>query len=131
MENKSNRARETKYAHLSLEDGILFFTYKPTGDIEVDLEVAKIGVQDRVAFCNGQAYPSLFDITPIKKFTKEARDYLANEGNDLVTASAILVNNALLRITVNFFIAVNKPKNPTRIFTDRNEAIHWLKMVSD
>jgi hypothetical protein len=114
----------TSYLRLSIENGILLCIYKPIN--EVDLAIAKSCVQDRLAFANGRAYPSLFDITHIKHSTKEARDYLANEGNEGVVASAIIVSSPMLKMAANFYIQVNKPQNPTRMFTSREEAIKWL-----
>ena len=98
--------------------------YKPIN--EMDLNIAKICVQDRLAYAGGQSYPSLFDITHIKHSTKEARDYFANEGNEGVVASAIIVSSPMLKMAANFYIKVNQPKNPTRMFTNRDEAIKWL-----
>lgn len=96
----------------------------------VDLEYAQACVSERLAFIDGKAYPSLFDITRIKQSTKEARDFMANEGNDLVSASAILIGSPMLKMTANFYIMVNKPKNPTRMFTDRKSALEWLSQFS-
>ncbi|WP_347159081.1 hypothetical protein [Pontibacter chitinilyticus] len=89
--------------------------------------MAKACVEERLVYIGKNSYPSLFDITRIKESTKEARDYMANEGNDLVLASAILVASPMLRMMANFFIMVNKPKNPTRMFTSKESAVAWLR----
>ncbi|WP_299824365.1 hypothetical protein [uncultured Pontibacter sp.] len=125
MNSKKNpNSVSTTYLDLFVENGILYCIYK---DIElVDLGIAKICVKDRLEFSAYKAYPILFDITRIKQSTKEARDYLANEGNDLVTASAILISSPMLKMAANFYIMVNKPKNPSRMFTDRESALEWL-----
>ncbi|MGV3640759.1 MAG: hypothetical protein ACO1NZ_09590, partial [Adhaeribacter sp.] len=108
---------ETNYLTLVVEEGILHCYYK---EMEMlDLTIAQTGVRDRLAYIKGKSYPSLFDITKVKQSTKEARDYMANEGNELVSASAILVTSPMLRMMANFFISVNKPKNPTRMFTEQ------------
>ncbi|MCX2739836.1 DUF7793 family protein [Pontibacter anaerobius] len=121
---KDPNIRSTKYINLAVDSGILHCVYK---DIELlDLDIAKICVQDRLEFIQGETYPSLFDITRIKQSTKEARDYLANEGNDFVSASAILISSPMVRMSANFFIQVNKPKNPTRMFTNQPSALEWL-----
>ncbi|MEJ8803304.1 DUF7793 family protein [Pontibacter sp. H249] len=122
---KNTRTKLTEYLELFMEDGILYCIYK---DVElVDLAIAKKCVQDRLNFIGQETYPSFFDITRIKQSTKDARDYLANEGNDLVSASAILVGSPMLKMSANFFIMVNKPQNPTRLFTDRKSALEWLE----
>lgn len=115
----------TKYVTMNIEDGIFHMNYHPLK--ELNMTIAKEIVKERVAFKNGVAYPSLFDIQQIENSTKEARDYMANEGNNLVKASAIIVSNPMLRMMANFFIMVNKPKNPTRMFTDKQSAVEWLK----
>ncbi|MBD1395539.1 hypothetical protein H9Q13_00035 [Pontibacter sp. JH31] len=93
----------------------------------MDLNIAEICVKDRLAYIGEYSYPSLFDITKIRQSTKRARDYMANEGNAGVTASAILVSSPMIKMAANFYIKVNKPKNPTRMFTNREEAVEWLQ----
>nr|WP_133242751.1 hypothetical protein [Pontibacter virosus] len=102
----------------------MYCIYKETK--ELDIEKARECVQDRINYIGEQVYPSLFDITQVKHSTKEARDYLANEGNVGVTASAILVSSPMVKMAANIYIHVNKPKNPTRMFTSKEEAVQWL-----
>ena len=119
------KSEDTEYANMHIEDDILYCNYKKIDVLDID--AVKVGVQDRVKFSENVSYPCLFDIRLMGKVTKEARDYLANEGNDLVTASALVVGSSVLKIIANFFITVNKPKNPTRMFTDKESAIKWLQ----
>lgn len=121
---KSIVVKKTAHTDMYVKEGILYMHYKPLDILE--LEVAKAIVEDRLAFINGITYPCLFDITQVKQSTKEARDYMANEGNELVAASAILVSSPMLKMMANFFIQVNKPKNPTRLFTSKESALEWL-----
>lgn len=124
-ERTPSSMHETKYVRMFVQDGILFMYYKQLDLLEI--EAARTIVKDRIAYSNGISYPCLFDITNVKESTKEARDYMANEGNDLVTASAIIVGSPVLRMMANFFIMVNKPKNPTMMFTDQESALEWLQ----
>lgn len=123
-EDSGTKLKETDYVKLFIEDGILYSYFKIIDTM--DLNIAKITVQDRLALIGDKSYPCLFDITKIKQSTKEARDYMANEGNKLVLASAILVSSPVLRMMANFYIMVNKPQNPTRMFTDKKSALEWL-----
>lgn len=116
--------KETEHLKFLCKDGLLYCDLKAI-DL-LDIAIAKASVKDRLEFVAGESYPSFFDITKVKQSTKEARDYLANEGNDLVAASAILVSSPVLRMMANFYIMVNKPINPTRMFTDKDSAIEWL-----
>jgi hypothetical protein len=57
------------------------------------------------------------------------RDYFANDPVHLQTysACALLVGSAVSKVLANFFMGLNKPKKPTRMFTSQDEAIHWLE----
>lgn len=116
--------KETEHLKFLWEDGVLYCNLKEI--VLLDIGIAKACVKDRLDFVAGEPYPCLFDITRVKQSTKEARDYLANEGNELVSASAILVSSPVLRMMANFYIMVNKPIYPTRMFTNRDSAIEWL-----
>jgi len=116
--------KETPYIKLFIEDGILHAYYKPLDDL--DLEVAIACVTARKEFTKNQLYPCLVDAVSIKNFTKEARDYFANEGNEGLTANAILTSSSVIKMMANFYIMVNKPKQPTRMFTDKTAALEWL-----
>ena len=117
--------KETSYAEMYFEDGIFYCNFKKQE--VVDLELAKVGVNDRLEMFNGVEYPCLFDISLVDKFTKEARDYTANEGNKLVIASALIVHSPVVKVMANFFIHVNRPKNPTTVFTNKESAVKWLQ----
>lgn len=116
---------ETPYLQLYIQDGILYINYKEIENL--DLEVAIACVAARKDFTKNQPFPCLVDAVNIHHFTKEARDYFANEGNDGITANAILTKSAVIKMMANFYITVNKPVNPTRTFTDKQAALEWLQ----
>lgn len=70
-------------------------------------------------------------ITVVKDYfnmTSEARATFADEmktGFDL-ERMAILVNSLVYRMLANFFIKIDKPPVPTRMFNSRKDAIDWL-----
>ena len=43
---------------------------------------------------------------------------------------AVLVDSLATKMLVNFFVRVNKPPTPSRLFTDDAKAIEWLKDFS-
>lgn len=126
-------AEEDRHDHqfgfIIKKNGIMECYTHPTG--EVDIEQARYSSEERIKFSRGESYPCFFDITSVKEFTVEARNYLANEGNHLVSASAILTSSPVSKMIGNFFIAVNKPKNPTRIFTSKENALEWLEQFKN
>lgn len=93
----------------------------------VDLEVAKSAVKFRLEKFGDKHYPFLINIKTVKHVTKEAREYLASKnGCEKVSASAILINSSITSMLGNFFIKINKPLVPTKLFTDKTLAIQWL-----
>ena len=63
--------------------------------------------------------------------TPEARSYLANHPilTRLRVGQAFLVNNLANRIIANGFIRINKPANPTQVFSSVQKAAQWLESL--
>ena len=60
-------------------------------------------------------------------FSKNAKDIVAN--HHLTTADALVtLDNWPIRVLANFYLKVNKPVRPTRIFGEVNTALDWLKL---
>ncbi len=74
----------------------------------------------------------LIDMTEITEISKEARDYFANERTaSIQRATALLIRSPVSRVIGNFFMGLNKPISPTRLFTDPQIAIEWLHTFSN
>jgi hypothetical protein len=60
--------------------------------------------------------------------TNEARvHYVTDEKTKTIRlAEAIVINNLPAKIIANFYIRYNKPSNPVKIFSKREDAINWL-----
>lgn len=94
----------------------------------VDLSVAKIAVAQRVKLFGDKDYPILVSVKNVKHMTKEARDYLASkDGCNKIKAGAILIDSIVMSVIANFFLQINKPLVPTKLFTNRISAIEWLR----
>ncbi|NUM51861.1 MAG: hypothetical protein HUU48_12185 [Flavobacteriales bacterium] len=60
--------------------------------------------------------------------TKEARDNaLVIEPLSPICATAVVVQNLAYRIIAEFYIKVQKPKQPYKVFTDKEKAFEWCK----
>lgn len=60
--------------------------------------------------------------------TPEARKLIASPPFKKVTiAKAVVVNSLPQRMVVNFYLRFNKPSIPTRMFSNRDTAIKWLR----
>ena len=116
---------ETPYMKIWIEENILHCKYAE--DSHINILIARHCVQARLSFSQGISYSCFVDMRGVKSATKEAGEYLANEGAKLITAGALLIHSPLTRALGNIFLLINKPNVPGKLFTDEREAIIWLK----
>ena len=115
---------DDKYAKMWVDDGIVFFVYKPVHHI--DLPQAKEVVRQRLRLQNGTDYPVLGGLRAVQGADKAARDYLSTEGSLLTKAQAYLVNDDYTLHVLNMYLRTTAVKIPTQIFDDENRAIAFL-----
>jgi hypothetical protein len=107
-------------------DGICRTITKPAA--EIDLESAVENSNIVTALYKNKKFPLLVDSRNIRSMTKEARRHFSTNGRDTkITSMAILVKSPLSRVIGNFFMGINKPQVPTRLFDSESEAAQWLK----
>jgi hypothetical protein len=59
---------------------------------------------------------------------KVNRDYWATEeACPYSKADAFMINSTAMQLIANFYLRINKPQRPTRMFANEQEAIKWLK----
>jgi hypothetical protein len=64
----------------------------------------------------------------LKSFDRAARKYFAGEeAGQTVRALAIITGSPVSRILGNFYLGINRPQTPCRLFTAEDEALEWLK----
>lgn len=95
-------------------------------------EVTGDDARENVALCRrmnaGGKRPVLVDLRAIKSQTAEARAYLAGpEGSAICQAVGLLIGSPVSRVLGNFYLGLNKPVVPTRLFTSEEEAQAWLR----
>ncbi|HYG52664.1 MAG TPA: STAS/SEC14 domain-containing protein [Flavobacteriales bacterium] len=115
-----------KYYTWMGKDGIVRSVVKKNA--EVSLADAKENTAAVETFYYGKKYPLLIDARSVKSVSKEARDHFSLRGRDSVVNSfAIIISSPLSRIIGNFFMGLNKPTVPMRLFDNEKDAIKWLK----
>lgn len=108
-----------------VEDGI-FHVVVLTDSFTLD--IAEECVKERMRVTQGKSYPMLSDSRKVLNFEKEARKFLAlNDNVANLNAGAILIENQLQKILGNFFLLINKPGVPARLFTEKEKALDWLE----
>ncbi|HVD97539.1 MAG TPA: hypothetical protein VNB90_04985 [Cytophagaceae bacterium] len=118
--------QENEWVWMELRESHFLVTYKP--NTILDLQAAQTIIREATELAGDKVYPALTDIKDMPSHPKEVRQYFANEGSHNATANAILVSSSINKIMANFFLTLNKPTVPTRLFTDANKAIKWLEM---
>lgn len=74
----------------------------------------------------------LVDMRQIRSVSREARTLYAGPTNALsMCAVALVTDSSASRVLANFFMALNKPETPTRVFTDTESAVAWLREHSN
>lgn len=118
---------ETRTQKVSLrDDGIIFFLSFPNS--EHSLSDAKENVAAAAALGDGRKRPCLVDLRQLKSMSREARAYYAgDETAQVEAAAALLVASLVSKIIGNFFMGINKPVIPTRLFTSEAQAVEWLR----
>jgi hypothetical protein len=124
----------TKYETTSFwrnnkDDDVIFWNYAP--GLEMDIQIAKELVKNRIEYTQGKSVYALIDVTNLKSTTKEARDFMNSREGGLkgLLGGAFLSNNVVATLLVNLYIRVSSPSIPARFFTNRDEALNWLRKI--
>lgn len=108
------------------EDGICRTVVKPGA--EVDLSCAKENSSAVNGFYNGRKFPLLIDSRAVKSISSEARRFLSTNGRETsINSMGFIVKSPLSRVIGNFFMTINRPAVPARLFDSESSAIEWLK----
>jgi hypothetical protein len=118
---------ETRTARIWMgEDGILRGRIGEGADEKAEDAVANVAAAARLAA--GRKRALLIDMRQVSFISQEARRvYAGRETNRYTLALALLVESPLSKLIGNFFIGLNKPLFPTKLFNSEREAIAWLK----
>ena len=121
----NNEIITSSHKILLLDDGIvklICFTRDET------IEKAREALDAFKIISEGKKIPLLVDNRQQKSISREARMfYSGKEFTDQLTALAFVVESTISKVLANFYLGLNKPPYPTRLFTKEDEAIKWLK----
>ena len=113
------------------EDGILHVHIKVDEVFEIADSHAL--VQARTRLVDGRRTPIIYTCSEFVIPSKEVREFVASENRSkMVTADAFVVNSLPQRLVANFFIKINKPVRPVKVFDNFDAAREWiLKYVTE
>ena len=93
--------------------------------IELEQKDAKEMITEAVELAQGGEYAILFDANKSGNISFEAREEFAKSKKR--KAVAIVTNSLANKLLGNFFINFHKPLSSSRIFSEEQSAIEWLR----
>lgn len=77
---------------------------------------------------NGKSFCNLVLLKKFVSVGSEARKVAASEENNRYTiADAFVTDSVALKLVGNFYIRYDKPVRPTKLFTNEEDALRWLR----
>jgi len=115
------------FVKLTIEHDILIGEFNC---LKLDLEKAKEILRLRLELTGEKSYKTCADSTQVKEFTKEARDYMSKgDAYKNISAFAAVTGNSVTKMVINFYLGIKPHPIPTKFFTNRKDAIVWLKTL--
>ena len=108
------------------DDGI--FRARSVPGTEIHLADAVEIIRALTVLGGGETRPILVDLSGVRAISGEARAYFAGpETAKVESAAGLMVSSPLTRVIGNFFMGLNKPRIPARLFQHETEALAWLR----
>ncbi|MBD3420516.1 MAG: hypothetical protein GF398_10400 [Chitinivibrionales bacterium] len=128
-DSAATRPQETSVSTITLdENGILHQMGKPGATFTLERAREEFEAIRRLA--QNRRLPIVVDIHHAGSVTREARRYYAgHEFGECIAAAALLIGNPVSKIIGNFFLGLNKPLFPTKLFTEEQSALNWLQTI--
>lgn len=100
--------------------------------LKTNQEIEAVDVQEIVAaigkMSKGKKFPVFIDAGSFINIDQEAFTFSASEAGNIYTlADAIAVQNLGQKLLANFYLKNDQPLVPTQVFTNKAEALDWLK----
>ena len=123
MDRETGVIEHPKFRMWLRPDGIVQVVWVPR--TTALLEDATATLEAMAQLTGGRRSPLLMDLHDVSPQDRSVRMEFARRG-DLVSAVALIVDTPLSRVLGNFFLSVNKPLFPTRLFDNEASALAWL-----
>ncbi|MCU0436212.1 MAG: hypothetical protein MUC87_22335 [Bacteroidia bacterium] len=111
------------------EDGISWAVLAENALIELQ-DVEQLAELARQTYDPNQPFLAILDARHIAGMSNEARNYGVNNSfSTMIKAMAIVVDSPATRILANFYMKFNRPRVPTKVFSDPENAKAWLLSI--
>ena len=109
-------------------NGIVYVLFKDHCLINIELQNKLLHLYSDIT--GGKLMPFIFLAAENVSVTKEAKENaIYIEDQSMCGASAVVVNTLAYKLIANFYLKVNKPKRPYRVFSNVQDAEIWLKTI--
>lgn len=116
------------YVTISYQEPIVYFEYKER--VELGFPEIRQLVAYAEELSGNKPYVTLSDVRMDINITNEGKRYVADINNmPFFRGTAILVQNDLYKIAINFIQSLNQTRYPFRAFTDKQKAEEWLSSL--
>ncbi len=107
-------------------DGIVHVRFKEKAEVDIALQERLLKIY--LEICADGKRPFIFSALNDVNFTREARENsIKMEPLFPGSATALIADSVAYRLIANFYLKIQKPKSPNKIFKDVPSAVNWLK----
>ena len=103
------------------------FRYIAINNCTLDMDTLEKMTQTGDSWNGTKLCANLIDIRNMMFIDNKTREYAAAQYRTHVAGQAILIDSKISSYFANIFLKFSKPKVPTKLFTDEDDAIKWLK----
>lgn len=97
------------------------------GNSEITIDDVKLIIAAKKKLC-GKKRPTLVVCDEFASTSTEVLNYISkNENFPCSIAGAYVLSSISQKLMANFYLKFNVPERPTKFFTNKNDAIEWLK----
>lgn len=110
------------------KDGIARTVVKQ--DAEIGLQDAHENSKVINQLIGPEKFALIIDTRKIKSISREAREFYSMRGRESrVIGFAFIIGSPLSTFIGNFFMQLNKPRVPVKLFSDQEKAILWCNQI--
>lgn len=110
-----------------IEGDDMVYRYIAINKCTLDMDTLEKITQVGDTWCQDRLCANLVDIRDMLFIDSKTRAYAAAQYRAHVAGQAILIDSRVSSYFANIFLKFSQPKVPTRLFTNEQEAVKWLK----
>jgi hypothetical protein len=108
-----------------IENGILYSEFKQKIDLNVENVKEFISLRHEISNKKNQYW--CMDFENLRSFPKDAQQYTEIYGQEYISAAGVVVSSHVSKFIFNSFALSKTSVVPLQMFSDKEEAVKWLK----